>query len=222
MLPIRIDNDGIPIFSDMDVDDYGLPSDWGYVKYFVVEEPRYQYTFEQEQMIRERHQYCRVTRFRLMVQCLLNLNSFSSKQGKKCLKRMGNVDLDLVPKGMSLWNHCCLEMKKNGYGKYYNWIPVILGECNILNCSPNVYGLLGAIMVDFMKMHLIFDSINMEIGRRYFLPLRYVALKLALKYGYDNPLEIPLAKTKMRLTKLNQDFEFIWEKIRLLDNKRMS
>lgn len=222
MLPLRIDSDGIPIFSAVDIDDYGDPTDWGYPRFYVVEEPRYQYTFEQETMIREKHQYCRVTRFRLLLACLLNQNDFSSKKGKKCLKKMRKVDLDLVPTGESLWSHCCKEMRRNGFGKYYNWIPVILGDCNILDCSPNVWGLMGAVMVDFMKMHLIFDSVAKEVKRRYFLPLRYVALKLALKYGYDNPLQIPLAKTKMRLKQLDKDFDFIWEKISLLDNKKRS
>jgi hypothetical protein len=52
MLPIRIDPDGTPIFSDIDVDDYGLPSSWGYTRYYVVEEARYQYTYEQEKMVK--------------------------------------------------------------------------------------------------------------------------------------------------------------------------
>lgn len=212
MLPLRWDDDGYAIFSSVDIDDYGMPESWGYDRYLVVEEPTYQIAYADHWKAMAKHQYCRVTRFRLLVGCLLNQNSFSSKKGKKCLKKMGKVNLDLNG-DKSLWDHCCTSLKDAGFKKYYNWIPVILGDQNILDCSPNVKNLMASILLDFFQMHLIFDSVKNELGRKYFLPLRYTALKLAIKNGYDNPLKIPIAKTKIRLKKLDNDFAYIWQKI---------
>jgi len=37
MKPVRIDTDGVPLFSSNDIEDYGLPEHWGYEQYRVIE-----------------------------------------------------------------------------------------------------------------------------------------------------------------------------------------
>lgn len=57
MKPIRIDEDGIPIFTNVQVDDYGFPEHWGFDRYHIIESREgnfvTDYKMEQERYIQK-------------------------------------------------------------------------------------------------------------------------------------------------------------------------
>lgn len=74
MKPFKTDPDGIPVFSTVQIDDYGFPEHWGYTKYRVVESREANlvtdYKMEQERYFQKIHRYSRFARFKV---CLLNI-----------------------------------------------------------------------------------------------------------------------------------------------------
>ncbi len=74
MKPIKIDPDGVPIFSSSQIDDYGLPEHWGYDVYRVSESLEANmvsdYKMEHEMYFRKIHRYSRLARFKV---CLFNI-----------------------------------------------------------------------------------------------------------------------------------------------------
>jgi hypothetical protein len=63
MKPFRIDNDGKCIFTSSQIKDYGLPEEWGYFIYLVIEDDSHclvaDYKFLQSYHFRSIHRYSR-------------------------------------------------------------------------------------------------------------------------------------------------------------------
>jgi len=124
MKPVRIDDDGVPVFTNVQVDDYGFPEHWGYEKYRIMESREgnfvSDYKMEQERYIQKTHRYSREARFKV---CLLNL---LGERGKIPDMVLTMVKSALNPLSTDKWNDTRRILKHYKQRRYYDNIPIIL------------------------------------------------------------------------------------------------
>jgi hypothetical protein len=206
---------GIPVYSKWQIDLFGPPDK---INYLVLDDdvtylPSYtqiQHCLENLEYV---HHYDRVQRFTTILLQIVGDARISSKKGMKCMKKVSrNIpsDIDLYPLPI-IYQIIRNVMRHNGLKIYYNRVATVLNEFNITDTrkhySPE---LINNVIEDFKKMHFMFEKIKKDLKRTYFPNLKYVALKLLLKYGFTNPFNLKLAKTPARLLKLNKDYDLIW------------
>jgi len=201
MKPFRVDDDGIPLFTNLQIDDYGLPEHWGYEIYRVVESRQgnfvSDYKLEQERYFRKIHRYCRLSRFKT---CLLNL---LGERGKIPAHVMMMVKTYLKPNSADKWNDCRRILKQFKQRKYYDNIPMILKQLNYGRLFKAITSeQLENIVNDFKCLSSRFEET--KTNRRYFPNIRYIVLKLLGQHGIEQNYPIPLARTTRKLKSLNQ------------------
>src|SRR5688572_24916786 len=136
MQPIKYDPDGVPVFTNLQIDDYGLPDEWGYDYYRIIETQSTGYfgmdhKFISGYEITAIHPYCSKQRFENTLQQLLGLR--------------GNVPehiLDLIRDQVdksktNVWEQVRIVLKRHNLSLYYNRIPVIVYQ--IYKESPVVW-----------------------------------------------------------------------------------
>lgn len=215
--PEYYDN-GVPVFSKWQIDLYGPPNE---ISYLVIDDvitylPSYAQIENRLENLQHVHHYDRLQRFNTIVLQIVGDARITSKKGLKCIKKVAkhlpaNIDLYPLPTIYQVVRHV---MKLNGLKIYYNRIATILNEFNITNVRMHyTVEIINNVLEDFKKMHYAFEKIKQTLKRTYFPNLRFVALKLLLKYGFENPFSLKLAKTPARLEKLNNDYDLIWKLI---------
>lgn len=224
MKPYKIDND-VAYFYLRDVEDYGCPSNWGYTRFFVIDnEPIYAMTstnnanFTALKKLRTPHLYDRVLRFRNILTQLLGFTLNVSKQ-----VQMSDSWLDMLDEVSLIennhWYECRKILKKYKFNGYYNSIPAILKQClfirNPIKYSEKQYLM---IMNSFIQLHRIFSKV--ETGRKYFPNLRYVALKLIELNGLELQFEIPLLVTNSKCILLDNIFIQLRLKIQQVEDSQ--
>lgn len=205
MIPIRYDEDGVPVFTNDQIDDYGLPEHWGFELLYRVVENRdtmkmvTDYKMESEYYRRPIHRYCRRHRFTSVLLQLLG------DKGK-----VPDWVVDIVKtylKPGDIWNHTRNILKHYKLRLYYNRIPYIVQQITKTNSAKPIHSdQYQAVMIDFDKFCYFFDNHKHALKRTYFPNMRFIALKLIEKNGIQLNYDIPLTRTMRK----RKDLEFIW------------
>jgi hypothetical protein len=201
MKPFRIDPDGIPLFTNLQIDDYGMPELWGYYKYHVIESREgvfvSDYKMEQERYIQKTHRYSREARFKV---CLLNL---LGERGRIPEMVITMVKTSLNPGSNDKWNDTRRILKHYKQRRYYDNIPLILRMLKYERLfKPITSEKFEELINDYKCLSTRFESI--KTGRRYFPNIRYVVFKLLELHDINPNYPIPFARTSRKLKSLNE------------------
>lgn len=195
--------DGVPVFSSDEVELYGEPEHFGYDNYYVIQTDasarplESDYLYNQTISFRPIHRYSRIERFHFT---LCYLVGYKGSVPEKVLVACAHVPLNRK----TIWNDIKMILKKNKWSIYYNRISLIINSLG-LSITENMNNtIFEAILHDFQELHNLFEaSKKKEWNRRYFLNLKFVALKLLDKYQIKFKVDIPLIKTQRKLKILN-------------------
>lgn len=204
MIPIRFDEDGVAVFTNHQVDDYGFPEHWGFETYRIVENRdtvnmATDYKMEMGYYRRPIHRYCRKQRFTSTLHQLLG------DKGKVPDWVVAIVKTYLKPGDM--WNHTRNILKHYKLRLYYNRIPYIVQQITKTNSAKPVHSdQYRAVMADFDRFCYLFDNHKHSFKRKYFPNMRFMALKLIERHGIELNYSIPLTRTMRK----RKDLEFIW------------
>ena len=201
MKPVRIDQDGVPLFTNVQVNDYGFPEHWGYQKYRIMESREgnfvSDYKMEQERYIQKTHRYNREARFKV---CLLNL---LGERGKIPDMVIAMVKSALDPKSKDKWNDTRRILKHYKQRRYYDNIPIILRTLKYERLfKPITSEQVENLINDYKCLATHFESI--KTGRRYFPNIRFVVFKLLELHNINPNYPIPFARTARKLKSLNE------------------
>jgi len=201
MKPIRIDKDGVPLFTNLQVDDYGFAEHWGYEVYRIIEslEGNFvsDYKMEQERYFRKIHRYCRLSRFK---NCLLNI---LGERGRIPDHVSMMVKTYLKPDSLDKWNDTRKILKVYKQRQYYDNIPLILKQLNYGRLFKSITSeQLEGIVNDFKYLSCKFEETKTD--RRYFPNIRFIVLKLLEHHSIVQNYPIPLARTSRKLKTLNE------------------
>jgi hypothetical protein len=201
MKPFKYDPDGVPVFTNLQIDDYGLPEHWGYEVYRVSESLEANmvtdYKMEQEMFFRKIHRYSRVARFKV---CLFNLLGERGTIPKHVLTM---VKTYLKPNSMDKWNDTRKLLKHFKQRKYYDQIPTILKSLSFGRCFPALNSeQFETLINDFKFLSEKFDRTKTDYHRRYFPNIRFIVLKLLDHHGIKPNYPIPLVRTSRKMKSL--------------------
>ncbi len=195
--PIRFD-DKVAIFDTDQIDLFGPPELYGYTNYQVIESSAHMvadWSFEQgRERARPIHRYNRVERFEFTLAQLLGLRGdipyyvmavmeYADKTPDKCYNSIRSI------------------LKHYKFRKYYNRIPQIMFRLGLGNVfewdrTDTTY---RAIVNDFRKLQALFEQKKkFEWKRKYFPPLRFIAIKLIERYGGKCNFDINFIRTKRK------------------------
>lgn len=208
MKPIKIDPDGVPIFSSSQIDDYGLPEHWGYDVYRVSESLEANmvsdYKMEHEMYFRKIHRYSRLARFKV---CLFNILGERGNIPSYIISMVKNY---LKPNSIDKWNDTRKLLKHFKQRKYYDQIPAILRSLSYGRCFPSLTSLqFEAIINDFKSLSEKFDRVKKEHLRTYFPNIRFIVLKLLELHGIRPNYPIPFVRTSRKMKSL----EALWSSL---------
>ncbi len=207
MIPVQIGVDGVPEFTNHQVDDYGLPDEWGFEMFRIVESRdtmdfATDYKLEQSYSQRKVHRYDRKARFTTTIRQLMG------ERGKVPIGVLG------VIKGYfkihePWWEQVRRILKHYKFRLYYNRIPLIIRYCtgqDIIDWKKCNRDFFTGIMEQFNDICYQFDLQKEEIGRKYFPCMRFIALKLLETNSIPLNYEIPRARTARK----KKDLEELW------------
>lgn len=201
--------DGIPVFSSDDVEIYGEPDYYGFTDYYVVQtdasarpiQSDYQYNLTMN--FRPIHRYKRIERFTFTLAYLIGCKG---SVPQKVLDACKHVNKNHT----TIWNDIKTILKKNKWHIYYNRITLIISYLGLSITENMTNEIFDNIITDFKQLNDKFEqSKKKEWNRRYFLNLKFVALKLLQKHQIRFKVVIPLIKTQRKLKVLNE----LWEDI---------
>lgn len=201
MKPFKLDHDGTPMFTNLQIDDYGMPEHWGFEQYRVVvsREGNFvtDYEMEQQRDLRKVHRYSRQARFKV---CLLNL---LGERGKIPDMVLTMVKSALNPLSTDKWNDTRRILKHYKQRRYYDNIPTILRLLKYERLfKPITSEKVEELINDYKCLSTRFESI--KTGRRYFPNIRFVVFKLLELHGINPHYPIPYARTSRKLKSLNE------------------
>jgi hypothetical protein len=208
MKPFQIDHDGVPLFTNLQIDDYGFPEHWGFYTYRVIESREVvmvsDYKMEQERCFQKIHRYSRFDRFKV---CLLNI---LGERGKIPPYILQMIRLYLKPDSMDKWNDTRRLLKHFKERKYYDQIPMIVKLLNFGRCFPAITTeKLEGICADFKLFASRFEQQKHKYERRYFPNIRFIVLKLLDLHGMNPNYPVPLLRT----TRKKKLLETIWTEL---------
>lgn len=204
MQPFRIDEDGLPVFTNHQIDDYGFPEHWGYDLYRIVEnrdtmDLKTDYKMESSYYKRPIHRYNRRLRF---YNTLLQLMGDRGKVPQHIL----NLIASYLQPG-DVWNQVRRMLKHYKLRIYYNRIPFIVQQITKQNSVSKVHvDQYNSMMKEFDRFCYWYDQHKEELKRTYFPNMRFIALKLMDQFGVKTNYEIPLTRTQRK----RKDLESIW------------
>jgi hypothetical protein len=198
---------GVPVFSSDCIEIYGEPNLYGYEDYYVVESTLtakpFFYDFNTSAIGNSRpiHRYKRLERFTFTLGYLVGLKgSIPDKVLDACLNVSKN------PK--TIWNDIKQILKHHKWNIYYNRIALIIDHLGLKITNNMTNAIFYKVINEFKQMESLFDQgKKQEWNRRYFLNLKFVALKLLEKHKVTFNINIPMIKTKRKLVVLNA----LWE-----------
>lgn len=214
MNPHSFDPQGIPYFTNHQIEDYGMPEYFGYEKYFIIDSREKtfvtDYQMEQEGYFTKVHRYDRVARFKAT---LLNLIGFRGKVPEHVISL---VKTFLNPNSKDVWNDTRAILKHYKQRRYYDNIPLILKTLNIGSGFRTMdYKAVEAIINDFKCLSDRFERTKEQYGRRYFPNIRFVVLKLLELHGYSSLYHIPFVRTDRK----NKLLDSLWDSLILINQK---
>ena len=201
--PIRIDN-GVAVYSLVDVLLYGEPCSWGEVGYEVVDnEQSYRLEWQDEINLardgRTIHRYDRVQRFKCIV------NQFIGHSRVMLPAFYFDIHGDHTSP-TEIWGTVRKMLKEEGLHKFYNRIPCLLERANYPFKIRWTQYQIDQVNRDFCKIHEYYKEINTT---GYFPNLRFCALKLMERHGVVFEYFIPCIIVKKIQTRL----ELFWDRL---------
>jgi len=208
MKPTKIDPDGVPVFTNLQIDDYGLPEHWGYEVYRVVESRQADFVIdfkmEQDLFLKKIHRYSRIARFKV---CLFNL---LGDRGIIPAHVLMMIKTYLKPDSMDKWNDTRRLLKHFKQQKHYDQIPSILKSLNYGRCFPSLTSeQFQGLIRDFQFLSEKFDRTKTKYQRRYFPNIRFIVLKLLDLHGIKPNYPIPLVRTSRKMKSLHE----LWDSL---------
>lgn len=208
MKPTKYDPDGVPIFTNLQIDDYGLPEHWGYETYRVIESREANlvtdYKLEQERYFQKIHRYSRLARFKV---CLFNILGERGNIPKHVLSMVRSY---LKPDSMDKWNDTRKLLKHFKQRRYYDQIPIILKSLSYGRSFPALTcEQFENIIDDFICLSSKFDQVKHEYSRRYFPNIRFIVLKLLDMHGIKPNYPVPLVRTSRKMKSLQS----LWDSL---------
>lgn len=203
MKPIRYEH-GIPVFSKNDVDDYGLPDQWGYEQYEVVESRDTQqmttdYKMEQQYYKRPIHRYVREERFRKTLEYLLGDRGTVPKEVIQIVQSF--------LKGPDYWSATRKILKHFKMRLYYNRIPYIIQQITKTNSVGKIRAeQYEMMMYQFRMFCQWFQEQKHVFQRTYFPNMKFIALKLIQEQGIELNYTIPETQTLRK----RKELDLIW------------
>lgn len=194
---------GVPVFSSEAIEIYGEPNLYGFDDYYVVESPLtskpFYYDFNTSAITNSRpiHRYKRLERFTFTLGYLVGLKgTIPDTVLEACMHVSKN------PK--TVWFEVKAILKQRKWNIYYNRIALIIDHLGVKITNNMTNSIFYKIINEFKQMESLFDhGKKKEWNRRYFLNLKFVALKLLEKYKVTFNITIPMIKTKRKLVILN-------------------
>lgn len=153
------------------------------------------------------HHYSRIERFKATLYHLTGLSGKVPEEIFELVER--NLD-DYDPE--SIWTSIQGILSRYKYGRYFNRIGYILVELgleSIIEHPEKKWINLDAVEVHFERMSIKFD-VGGGWGRKYFPPLRYVALRLLHYEGFKFNYRVPAVKTDCKVDSLNEIFNILF------------
>jgi hypothetical protein len=208
MKPTKYDPDGVPLFTNLQIDDYGLPEHWGYETYRVIESREanlvVDYKMTQERYFQKKHRYSRLARFKV---CLFNILGERGNIPKHVLTMVCSY---LKPNSMDKWNDTRKLLKHFKQRRYYDQIPIILKSLSYGRSFPALTGeQFENIIDDFNCLSNRFDQVKHEYSRRYFPNIRFIVLKLLEMHGIKPNYPVPLVRTSRKMKSLQS----LWDSL---------
>lgn len=194
--PIKLEEDGIPVYSSDDVNKYGKPDIYNVFVYIVIDVDPSPLVYHKctDMKILPFHRYCRKERFRSTVNFLLGKGKVPFEVFEKVIEQCSFSTEE------ELWTDISKILSKSGNWKYVNRIPTItkmLGYNEFFETRR-----LEFIYERFDKASDRFDYLkdrNLLDERKYFPGLRYVAFRLLAEHHAKFNYPVPLMKTKSKL-----------------------
>ncbi|MEG3883803.1 hypothetical protein QT971_06285 [Microcoleus sp. herbarium19] len=210
MQPLRYEN-GIPIFSSTQIDDYGFPENWGFIYYEIIENRdtttfATDYKLEQSYYKRPIHRYNRKQRFKNVIGQLMG------DRGKVPDNIVSIVGFYLQPGDR--WNEVRRVLKSFQWRIYYNRIPYIIQQLTKMNSTNKIHiDQYTNVMEDFDHFCFLFEKHKSELGRKYFPNMRFIALKLIEKNGIQLNYPIPVTRTVRKQKELDSLWDWFINKL---------
>lgn len=205
MEPLRIDDDGVPIYTHQQIDDFGFPEWFGVEVYRVIETRaciplQTDFSLHQQSSVRPIHRYCRKKRFHATLYKLLN------DRGRVPEKVIQLVQENMFP-NRPIWNEIRTVLKENNLRLYYNRIPFIIQAITLQPPTKPINAEQYRNMLsDFDCFCSYFEQNKVDFKRTYFPSMRFVALKLMERWGVKCNYEIPFTQTFRK----RKDLEILW------------
>lgn len=211
MKPIRFENN-IPIFSTKDIEDYGLPEEWGFENYQVIESRELNlvtdFKMERQYDMRPIHRYSRIDRFKVILRQLIGEHGVVPDH---IVTVVGHY-LTIQNETLDLWDRTRAILKHLKCRLYYNRIPFILKKLNYDQCIKWDARDYLEIVERFKVISSTFDQEKKKFKRKYFPNLRFIALKLLEESGGEMIVPIPLARTARK----RKSLEILWKGLKCL------
>jgi hypothetical protein len=228
---------GKAIFTSYQIGQYGLPEENGWLdEYLVVEDeedshPRIStfLTARDYDLIpqKEPHRYCRISRFKGVLNHLMGLGGLTTRKSLDVLADIVEdlpVNIRYTPACL-IWETIWKVLRRNKLAKYYSRIPTIIKTLNLAdNCTKtgNQIGIFIKVMDDFRELNSVFNEVKKQMSRQYFPNLRFIALMLLKRHGYESPIKIPYARTNLKIDRLHHDYELLWNTLRKQEDESIN
>lgn len=208
MKPLRLDYDGVPLFSSLDIEDYGLPEHYGYEIYRVIASRevnlKTDYKYEQNICWKRIHRYNRDARFKFT---LLNL---LGEKGNIPNHVLGIVQTFLQPDSPRLWEDTRRILKHYRMRKYYVMIPMIIYRVTKKRLfNPLTNAQIENLLNDFKILVSRFNQVKSDHSRVYFPNIKFICLKLLNLYAIQPNYKIPMVLTSRR----NKVLNILWDSL---------
>jgi len=215
MEPIS-EHDGIPQFSSDQVKLYGSPDKHGYKKFFVIQAPPdlvADYDMEKQYDFSKRpiHFYSGIDRFKLVLGHLIGA-TFGVSKKTLSEEPWATIIYEITKLPANyLWDGTRRLLKKYKLKIYLNRIPSIVTYAGWRYCTTKLStGVFKTILEEFEKLYRVFYRIRKGLNRKYFLNMRFVAIKLMQRHNIQIPLNIPCLRSPVKLKELNILYDKLW------------
>lgn len=199
MVPISY-HGTIPVFTKHQMDLYGLPSDWGYEEYHIVDDgPDHVTDYDMEQQYRGNarpvHRYNRKERFLMTLQQLCGHRGKVPPHIVTLVKTYASSTGDLFQNVRNILKHYGMRI-------YYNRIPTLLQQVFQMYCAVVTAEQYESMMELYDEFNTWFLGCSNQFHRSYFPNMRFLALTILEHHGIVLPYTIPKARTARKLKEL--------------------
>lgn len=213
--PVK-EEENIPFFSSLDIEQYGMPELYGYHTYRVIESREtemvldfvqcQQYGVEdpttpvrKNRSTRPVHHYNRMDRFNSSMTNLLGYGNVPEHVTEIVLEEL------VIHEKEDIWESIEVILKKHKLQKYVDRIPTILRILGYEFMTTPVST--SKVESTFQMMSEKFDL--KQTDRKYFPKMRYVCLRLLIEQGAFFGYNIPLIKTNCKIKPISDVYNIL-------------